>query len=505
MDDELEQFLALPLHLQQQIISELPGDAAAEILAEINALTAISKLPANPLAQARELDPGYRQRDYLEHLSERIALAVRDVENGYERRLIVSMPPRSGKSQLTSVYLPVWLLRKHPEWRVAVISHESTLAVNWGRQVRRIITSNPELGIQLASDLKAAGEWQVVEGGGVLARSVRGSLTGRGAKVMLVDDPHKDFAEVHSAASRDAVWDWWTSVALTRLEPPSLVVVLATRWHEDDLLGRLLERDDGTWEQIRFPAIAEEQDALGRAPGDPLLSPLLDETRDGALTRWAEVRQAVGEYAWAGLYQQQPSPASGAIFKRDHWVLYEEAPPEHEYDRLLTSWDCAFKGNDDSDYVVGQLWGSRGADRYLIDQVRGQWTFTETLNQMRTFCGRHNATEHIVEDKANGTAILDVLRREISGMVAVSPKDAKEVRARAITPQVEAGNVHLPARAHFTQELLAELTAFPGGKHDDAVDALTQALSRLTSQGVVTSYVPGRAATVQRAYAGRRR
>lgn len=457
-----------------------------------------------PADLACALDEGYVVRPHLAYLSDRLAQAVKDVEAGESRYIAVSMPPRLGKSQMTAVEFLLWLLHKHPDWPIMLLSHAPDLASGWGRQVRREIEEHPHLGIEIAPDAGAAMDWETTQGGKVLSRSIRQSITGRGAKVMVLDDVVKDFADAHSRNSRDFVWDWWTANSRTRLHPPALVVVIGTRWHEDDIIGRLLSRehegDPEQWEVISFPALAVHDDVLGRAEGEPLLSPIVDETPDEALTRWADIKQAVGSYAWAALFQQNPAPSEGLIFNNDWWKYWRPGDFDKDtfFDRRLTSWDCAFKGTDSSDWVVGQEWGVRGADRYLLRQVRRRMTFTETLAEMRLFIDGSNVFEHIVEDKANGTAVIDVLRTSIPGMIPVNPTDSKEARARAVTPEVESGNVYLPALELWLPDYLSEMKAFPNGTHDDQVDATTQALMRTRGVGNVVTLVPQ--ATINRGY-----
>src|SRR5699024_170687 len=214
---------------------------------------------------------------HLAYLSDQVADAVRDVERGMNRMLAVSMPPRAGKSQLISRNSPIWMLRRHPDWKVMLASYDSTLTTAWARGIRETIEEKPGLGIALKADGGAGGAWETVEGGGMFATSVGGNLTGRGARVLIIDDPVKDFVEAHSANKREALWNWWLSVAQTRLEPPYLVLVVMTRWHEDDFVGRLLSREhEGNpqdWQRIVLPALAGEDDPIEREPGDPLFSP----------------------------------------------------------------------------------------------------------------------------------------------------------------------------------------------------------------------------------------
>jgi predicted phage terminase large subunit-like protein len=465
---------------------------------------------ASPIALARGLDESYVLRDHLLHISDRLTHALHDVEGGQSRYLAISVPPRHGKSLLLSVYFPLWVFHRHPDWPLMLLSHDPTLAAGWGRHARRLIEEHGErFGVALAADAGAAKEWETTEGGVMLSRSIRESVTGRGAKVMLIDDPVKDFAEAHSPVSRDFVWDWWLANSRTRLHPPSLVVTIMTRWHEDDFVGRLLsneyEGDPAAWEVISLPALAEDPEAtdprtkkpfgpdiLGRSEGEPLLSPLNPaETTEEALSRWADVRRGVGSYVWQGLYQQRPSSAKGSVFEADWWQYWRPGDLDGlAFERRITSWDCAFKSTKESDWVVGQEWGVAGADRYLLRQVRRRLSFTETLAVMEDFIATSGAHEHIVEDKANGTAVIDVLKARIPGLIPINPTDSKEARARAITPEVEAGNVYLPALADWLPDFLSEMRAFPNAPYDDQVDATSQALTRLRRLGTVTPFVP---------------
>lgn len=501
-------------------------------------------LPADPLSQAREIDPAYRPRPHLTFLADRVSAAVRDVEAGVNRMMAVSMPPRSGKSMELSLFTPLWTLRGHPDWKIVTVSYDPALTAAWARQDRRLIEANPELGIALAPDSGSGTDWRTEEGGGIFATSIRGSFTGRGVKVLIIDDPIKDFVDAHSAVMRQALWDWWLSVAQTRLEPPYLVLVVMTRWHEDDLIGRLLSRehegDPADWEVISLAALAKANDPLGRAEGEPLLSPLSDETPEEAITRWEGVRRTVGSYVFAAMYQQEPSPAKGAIFDTGWWRYWTSDPGKETSDgrvryldpasltgaRWVDSWDCAFKDPDSaaggkqrkqrkqggSSYVVGQRWVRSGANRYLIAQVRDRWNFVRTVEAMQTWARPldpvaspygHLVHQRIVEDKANGPAILAVLQDRISGLKPANPTVSKEARARAITPEVESGNVYLPhpddPGNEWVADLLSELRNFPYDAHDDQVDALTQALSELRDEGRGGLTVPGRAALAQAA------
>lgn len=480
----------------------------------------------SPLESAQQLDAAYAGRPHIQYLSDRLTEAVRAVERGENRYMTISMPPRMGKSTLTSINLPIWLLRQHPDWKIGLISHSPQLATAWGRQVRRFVEEDGERwGIKIAGDAGAVSEWQTTRGGGIVSRSAPGqSITGLGFKVMLMDDVVKDFADAHSESKREAIWDWWQANAVTRLEPPFLCIAIATRWHEDDFIGRLLNPamnpDADKWENVIFPALAEENDPLGREPGDPLYSPLVSETREEALERWDSLKRSVGSYMWEALYQQHPTPADGSIFNLG-WLRFWTTDPAKvkegdpsvilmprerlERGQWLDSWDLTFKGSSTSDYAVGQRWCRQGADRFLIAQQRGQWSFTQTLEKMLRWCnagdlddkaspGGSFVHQRLVEDAANGTAAIDVLRKKVAGIKPIKPRSSKEVRARAVTPEIESGNVYLPHPSDpgngWVNELISEMRAFPSGKHDDMVDALSMGLLGLRDAGEASIFVP---------------
>lgn len=312
---------------------------------------------------------------------------------------------------------------------------------------------------------------------------------------LIIDDPIKDRKEADSEVYRQAVWDWWTDVASARFGPVTRVVLILTRWHDDDLAGRLLAAEDGDlWRVVNIPAQADhnpakgETDILGREPGEFMIS-----ARGRTQAQWERRKRTAGPRTWAALYQGDPSPAEGDTFKRDLWKRYTEplwvvrddgsrVVPDAGAVDLLMSWDMAFKDLDSSDYVVGQVWLRRGADAYLLDQVRGRFDFPETCRQFKLLVARWpQVVLKVVEDKANGPAVIASLRHQIPGIVPEEPDGSKEARAAAITPLLHAGNLWLPAStlAPWADELIEEAAAFPKGKNDDMVDSMSQAIKRL--------------------------
>lgn len=526
--DEVRQRVAELKALAATVKSEAE---AREIISRISSLVRKYRLQngigtaPSPIDMAQKVNRDYQVRPHLQLLSDEVLAAVQDVERGHDVKLAVSMPPRAGKSTMTSLYNPLWMLQRHPEWKIVMTSYDPGLTTAWAREIRHQIEDRPEIGVALKRDGGAGGRWQTQEGGGMYSVGIGGALTGRGARVMIIDDPVADFVAAHSPRIRQNIWNWWLSVAQTRLEPPSLVIVVMTRWHEDDFVGRLLssehEGDPKEWRQIVLPAIADTaNDALGREEGQPLYSPLLVEDEVAAIQRWDKVKEAVGTYTFSAMYQQRPAPQAGAIFDTSWWRYWTNDPARATDDgrvvylepgglihaRWIDSWDFAFKGSVGSDWVVGQRWAKEGANRYLIAQKRDRMTFTQTIKAMEDWSHHDNPSlspyghfvhERIIEDKANGPAVIDVLRDSISGIKAVSPNISKEGRARIVTPEIESGNVFLPhpndPGNEWVQDLMSELRNFPYDAHDDQVDTLTQALGELRDTGWGQVIVPGAA------------
>lgn len=407
-------------------------------------------------------------------------------------RLLVTMPPRHGKSELVSRRFPAWVFGRNPDLQIIAASYSSDLAKRMNRDTQRIIDSvlyrnvfpkTSLSGKNIATSahgafLRNSEMFEIVNAkGSYRGAGVGNAITGMGCNALLIDDPLKDRRDASSETVRNNVWDWYASTAYTRLSPGGGVMLTQTRWHEDDLAGRLLDaaKNDGDqWRVINFPAIAEENE-LHRMVGDPLHPDRypLDALRS--------IERTIGSYEWSSLYQQHPSADGGNIVKRA-WIKYylqNERPTSFE--RMLQSWDFTFKNTDGSDYVVGTVWGKSGADYYLLDLVRDRMDFVESIQALRDMSAKWPmATEKIVEDKANGPAIISAIRREISGVIAVTPTDSKDGRLRSTTPLFEAGNVYFPDPSYclWSGAAVDELVSFPTAKHDDQVDSISQALNR---------------------------
>lgn len=400
--------------------------------------------------------------------------------------LVLQAPPQHGKSDIVSRHLPPYLLGRNPEWRVGSCSYNDDLSHNMAQDVRRVLGSDEHrrlfpLAAGTRYSVDRVGEITAPGGqGSYIAKGVGSGLTGRPLDIGIIDDPTKNDKDALSPAVKASQWNWYQSVFTTRLSENSGQIVMATSWAEDDLPGQIIKHfaGDPRLTVLRFPAINDPAQA-GYNPAWPLgaLVPKLH-----SLKKLEETKGLLSDYWWCAMYQQSPRSLGGNVFK-EHGIRYympDQLPDK--FDKVITSWDCTFKDTDGSDYVVGQVWGKKGADCYLLHQVRDRMSFSETVAAVRRVRVMFKAArEHLIEDKANGPAVIDTLKREVPGMLPIEPDGSKLARAHAVTSYWEAGNLWLPhvSVAPWVTVLVGELTTFPAAANDDQVDALSQAIRRL--------------------------
>jgi predicted phage terminase large subunit-like protein len=439
--------------------------------------------------------PEYIMGRFHELLCDALDMFLLEVRQGKGPRLIVTAPPQHGKSEIVSRHFPAYMLGKYPDMRIIATSYNTKFASDLSLDVQRLMDS-PEYrhlfpgtslirkgsadadGVRRQDMFNVAGRWGYYHCAGV-----GGPVTGYGAHVLLMDDPIKNREEADSPTIREKLWNWYTSTLFTRQGPQAGIILVQTRWHEDDLAGRLLERvrsgEGEKWRLLNFPAIAERDEGW-RKEGD-VLHP---ERRP--MSKIEEMRREVGARNFAALYQQRPAPEEGDVFRKQWFRRWTPASLPERWDKLVQSWDMAYKDHTGADYVSGQVWGKCGADFYLLDQTRRRMAFVETCEAVLEMAERWpGALEIVVEDAANGPAVVDALRRSgVSGIVPVRAEGSKKARAYAVTPLFEAGNVHFPPLAGhpWVEDLEAELLGFPSAAHDDQVDAATQALRRLVTK-----------------------
>lgn len=394
-----------------------------------------------------------------------MAAALEDVANGVCDRLMIFTPPRHGKSELASRRFPAWYLGNNPSKQIIATSYNSDLAGDFGREVRNIVKS-PEYGVLfktgLAEDSQAANRWHTSGGGSYVAAGVGTAITGRGADVLLIDDPVKDREEADSELRRKRVWDWYTSTALTRLMPGGAVVVIQTRWHEDDLSGRLLENGD-EWRVLSLPAINEDNEALWPDRYD--------------LASLERIRKALPLRDWSALYQQQPSPEDGDFFKRE-WFRYYDEMPDRDRLRVYGASDYAVTDGG-GDYTVHGVFGIDSEGKvYLLDLWRGQKDSGVWIEAFLDLVERWKPVSWAEEGgqirAALGPFIEQRIRQRNTYVLREQfPSRAnKEVRAQSIRGRVSLDGLYLPKAAPWLQAFESELLTFPAGAHDDQVDVL---------------------------------
>ncbi|MEO4053387.1 phage terminase large subunit [Solibacillus sp. CAU 1738] len=465
----------------------------------------LSKKELETLANEAQRELAKRNyREYVEFVhhghyehyrhTELICDVLQRIADGEQLSVLIEMPPRHGKSMTVTESFPSFYLAKNPDKRVIAAAYSDGLATKFGRLNRNKFNEFSNLfDLRLSESNGAMKDWGVQDRrGGMIATGIGGSITGQGADLMIIDDPIKNMKEASSQTIRDNIWDEWEATLSTRLHDGASLIVIMTRWNEDDLIGRLLTRSPRNWIRLRLPAIAEDDDdLLGRSFGEALCPEL------GFNEQWAEAKKfEVGSRTWASLYQQRPSPAGGNIFKRE-WVRYyvRTAEQKREWglsddvvvlpthlDKVAQSWDCTFKDSSASDFVAGGVWARKQAQYFLLDIDHRRMGFADTMKAIRAMSDKWpNARSKYIEDKANGTAIIEMLKDEISGIIPVNPNGGKEARANAVSPLFEAGNVFLPHPniCSWSEDVIEELVSFPNAAHDDLVDMTTQALNQL--------------------------
>lgn len=437
----------------------------------------------------------YTKADYVTtKFHESLALTLEDFALGRIKRLIVMAPPRHGKSEQVSRRLPAFIFGINPSAQIIGTSYSAALSSRMNRDVQRIMDSDEYRRVFPGSKIKSKimnrfGEegtairnnemFEIVKYRGTYrSAGIGGGITGMGADVAIIDDPIKDMEQAFSESYREMAWEWYTSTLYSRLEKNASILLTLTRWHEDDLAGRIIQlmKDDPTSDQfniVRFPAVCDEPEPF-RDIGDALWP---DKYSTETLYK---MKSTVGTKVFDSLWQQRPSSAEGGMIKRNWIKFYRELPGR--FDEMIQSWDLSVKQGQNTDYTVGHVWGRKGADKFLLDRVRDRMGFPEEIAAIRMMHSKHKrAYAILVEEMANGAAVIQTLQNEIPGIVPYRPKTSKQARLASVTPDFEAGNVYFPdpSIAPWVNDTIEELVNFPNGKFDDEVDATSQALIRL--------------------------
>lgn len=410
--------------------------------------------------------------------------------DGDIKRLLICVPPRSLKSLLCSVVFPAWILARNDAERILCISYAQPLAEDFSRQCRQLMESqfyNSTFDTRLSSDRRAVEQFETTGGGGRIASSVHGTITGRGGDFIILDDPMKP-EEALSDTGRAKVLDWMRSTLVSRPNSKrnSRMLVIMQRLHEEDVAGHLIAQ--GGWEQLVLPAIATEAEEHNfEAAGNSItvrreIGEALHPARE-PLNTLEQLRRDMGNLTFSAQYQQNPLPTEGNLVKRS-WFKEFDSTAYLPKERIIQSWDTGSKTAATNDFSVCTTWGQKDGNIYLLDVWRGKLEMPELCRKVIELSDRYCPQVVLIEDKGSGTALMQALRSQyFFKAIPFNPKGDKLVRLGAVTPTIEGGHVHIPKSAAWLDHYLHEMCGFPSTKHDDQVDSTSQALLWIQDQG----------------------
>ncbi len=427
--------------------------------------------------------PDFIEGAHHRHISEKF----NDLANGKINRLIINMPPRHTKSEFASYLLPAWMVGRDPKLKIIQATHTGELAVRFGRKAKNLIDSDAYKNIfktTLQEDSKAAGRWETAQGGEYFAAGVGGAITGRGADLLIIDDPHSE-QDAQSKTALEMAYEWYTSGPRQRLQPGGKIVLVMTRWSQKDLTGLLLanqkEAKSDQWHVVQFPAIMDH----GTTEAQPVWPEYwkMDELE--------KVQATLPVAKWNSQWMQNPTSEEGAILKREWWNVWK-----HEYlpqlHHVIQSYDTAFMKKTSADYSAITTWGvfypnqDSGANLMLLDAIKGRFEFPELRRVALEQYKYWQPETVIIESKASGLPLTYELRKMDIPVVNFTPSKGndKHVRVNACAPLFESGLIWAPDQK-FAEEVVEECAAFPYGDHDDLVDSTTQAIMRFRQGGLV--------------------
>jgi predicted phage terminase large subunit-like protein len=430
---------------------------------------------ASDVMTSSGLTPAAHHRFLLENLDQ--------VSEGKVKRLLVLMPPGSAKSTYTSIIFPIWWFIQHPRSSIIAASHTAALVEHFSHRIQTLIDEHRQrIGFGLLTDDRSAGHWQTDAGGEYFAVGVRGAITGRRADLAIIDDPVKSMGDADSPKHRQHVWDWYTAELTTRLKPDARIVIVMTRWHEQDLGGQLIARGSEDWRVLRLPAIAEDRDPIGRPPGAPLWPEW--ETLDALHKK----QTVVGSRIWSALFQQSPHPSTGQIFKIDELrSVHGDLADGPASERIVRAWDLAATpeaAHHDPDWTVGLKLVLEDGARYRVDDIvrmRGNYRAVQDAILSTARSDGHSVVISLPIDPGQaGKSQIAQLSSLLAGyrIYASREQGSKLSRALLVAAQIEAGNFAIQ-RGPWNQCFIDELISFPQGTKDDQVDALSRAFMTL--------------------------
>ena len=459
------------------------------------------------LRNVPEYEAGWIHKEICEKLEQ----FERDIIDKKSPRLMLFMPPRHGKSELASTQFPAWFLGRNPNKEVISCSYASSLAMNFSRKVRELLRDPRYHAVfpdcELQKDSQSTENWHTTKHGGYMCAGVNGPITGRGAHALIIDDPVKNRQDAESPTEREKAWNWFSSTASTRLAPGAGILLILTRWHADDLAGKLLahmKKGGDEWDVVVYPAVAVHDEKY-RSIGDALHPERYDEV---ALAR---MKRAMVARDWGALYQQQPTTEEGSILKRNYWCRWNnDTPPECEY--IIQSYDTAYSQKETADFSVITTWGLfhpdgdmsehevridgietedtmfDGTESHLIllDVVKRRLDFPQLKEKAYEMYRYWEPDSVIIEAKASGLPLAHEMRRAGIPVQTFTPTrgNDKMTRVHSVTDIFASGNVWAP-QTEWAEDLIEECHAFPAGKNDDQVDSTTQAVIRFRQGGFI--------------------
>ena len=465
-----------------ELISQLPQAEQEKLLEQVSQYRdAVKREKAQKsfMAFVHEMWPGFIHGRHHALMAKKFE----EIAEGKLKRLIINMPPRHTKSEFASNMLPAWFLGKYPDKKVIQTSNTADLAVGFGRKVRNLVDSEQYAkifpNVALRADSKAAGRWATNHNGDYFAIGVGGTVTGKGADLLIIDDPHSE-QEARLAQSDptvfDNVYEWYTSGPRQRLQPGGAIIIVMTRWSDKDLTGRVLKSDNTDWELIELPAIMPS--------GNPLWPEFW------SLSELEALKEELPPYKWNAQYQQKPTGEEGAIVKRDWWRRWErDRPPRCEY--IIQSWDTAFTKSQRADYSACTTWGvfykdedEQDVNIILLDAFKDKMEFPALKAKAKEMYDEWEPDSCIIEAKAAGAPLIHELRRMGVYVQDYTPTrgNDKFVRLNSVTDLFSSGKVWAP-ETRWADEVIEEMARFPNAEHDDLVDSSVQALMRFRQGG----------------------
>jgi predicted phage terminase large subunit-like protein len=407
-----------------------------------------------------------------------------DIATGKIKRLIINMPPRHTKSEFASYLLPAWMIGKNPKLKIIQATHTADLAIDFGRKTKNLVDEpryRELFPTRLQEDSQAAGKWKTEQGGEYFAAGVGGAITGRGANLLIIDDPHKEQDIRGDGKSFEKAMSWYTAGPRQRLQPGGSIVIVMTRWSTKDVTGQLLkaqsEEGSDQWEVVELPALLPD--------GKPVWPEYW--TSEELL----KTKASIPVCNWNAQYMQSPTGDEGALIKREWWKDWKHKyPPKTEY--IIQSYDTAFTKGTKSDYSAITTWGvftteADGQNIILLDAFKDRYEFPELRRVAYQQYLDWKPDMVIIEAKASGLPLTHELRQMDIPVINFTPSrgNDKHVRVNSVAPLFESGKIWAPMHEHFAQEVVEECAAFPFGEHDDYVDSTTQAIMRIRQGGMV--------------------